>query len=150
MYYEVAGEDEPEVLLHGGFGGVHVWTGQVPTLAKRYRVNVPEQRDRGHSPDVEGPITYQGLADDEAGIIERVVGGPTNLVWASDGASHAVFMEKAELLKRPDPRLPGGECTVADDASGAPRPRVGRDLRTGVVTASPAGVPPAPALPRSR
>jgi pimeloyl-ACP methyl ester carboxylesterase len=66
MYYEVAGEDEPMVLLHGGFGGVHVWTGQVPTLAKRYRVNVPEQRGRGHSPDVEGPITYQGLADDAA------------------------------------------------------------------------------------
>jgi pimeloyl-ACP methyl ester carboxylesterase len=98
MYYEVAGEDEAFVLLHGWFGGAHVWTGQVPTQAMRYRVNIPEQRGRGHSPDVEGPITCQGLADDAAGTIERVVGGPTNLDWASDGASHAVFMEQAELL----------------------------------------------------
>ena len=59
MYYEVAGEGTPLVLLHGGFGGTHHFGGQVPALSQRFRVFVPEMRGRGRTPDAEGPITYR-------------------------------------------------------------------------------------------
>ena len=44
MYLETSGRGEPLVLLHGGFGAVHVFGAQVPAFAERYRVFVPDQR----------------------------------------------------------------------------------------------------------
>lgn len=85
MYYEVAGSGDPLLLLHGGFGGVHVFGAQIPALSARYRVYVPEQRGRGHSPDVEGPISYQVLADDIAALLSDVVDEPAHPVGVSDG-----------------------------------------------------------------
>jgi pimeloyl-ACP methyl ester carboxylesterase len=48
MYYETSGDGEPLLLLHGGFGGAHLFEAQVPDFAARHRVFVPEQRGRGH------------------------------------------------------------------------------------------------------
>ena len=102
MYYEASGEGEPLVLLHGGFGGVHLFGGQVPALAERYRVLVPEQRGRGHTPDVEGPISYQILADDIVAFLERSVGEPAHLVGVSDGGivGLLVAIQRPELLRK--------------------------------------------------
>src|ERR671910_669595 len=65
--------------------GVHSFAAQVRALAERYLVFVPEQRGRGHTPDVEGPISYQILADDTIGFLEQTVGETAYLVGASDG-----------------------------------------------------------------
>jgi pimeloyl-ACP methyl ester carboxylesterase len=102
MYYEASGEGEPLVLLHGGFGGAHVFGNQVPTFAERYRVLAPEQRGRGHTPDPEGPISYRILADDIIAFLERVVGGPAHLVGMSDGGvvGLLIAIQRPELLRR--------------------------------------------------
>ena len=102
MYYEVDGAGEPLVLVHGAFGGVHSWGAQVPELAERYRVFVPEQRGRGHTPDVDGPISYQAMADDIIAFLERVVGPPAHLVGASDGGiiGLLVAMQRPDLLRK--------------------------------------------------
>jgi pimeloyl-ACP methyl ester carboxylesterase len=102
MYCEVSGAGEPLVLLHGGFGGVHSWEGQIPDLATRYEVFVPEQRGRGHTPDVEGPISYQLMAEDTIGFLEQVVGSPAHLVGASDGGiiGLLVAMQRPDLLRK--------------------------------------------------
>lgn len=98
MYYEMSGEGDPLVLLHGGFGGAHLFGNQIPAFAERYRVIVPEQRGRAHTPDVDGPITYQILADDLITFIEQVVVGPTHLVGGSDGGIVGILLG----LQRPD------------------------------------------------
>jgi pimeloyl-ACP methyl ester carboxylesterase len=102
MYYEATGAGEPLVLLHGGFGGVHLFGGQVPAFAERYRVLVPEQRGRGHTPDVEGPISYQLLADDIVAFLEQTVGEPAHLVGVSDGGvvGLLIAIARAELLRK--------------------------------------------------
>jgi pimeloyl-ACP methyl ester carboxylesterase len=35
MHFEVNGSGEPLVLLHGGFGGAHIFGGQGPELSAR-------------------------------------------------------------------------------------------------------------------
>lgn len=101
-YYEASGEGQPLLLLHGGFGGVHLFGAQVPPLSERYQIYVPEQRGRGHSPDVEGPISYQILADDIAAFLEQVVGEPAHLVGVSDGGIVGLLVaaQRPELLRR--------------------------------------------------
>lgn len=102
MYYESTGAGEPLILLHGGFGGVHLFGGQVPALAERYRVLVPEQRGRGHTADVEGPISYQLLADDIVAFLEETVGEPAHLVGVSDGGvvGLLIAIARPELLRK--------------------------------------------------
>jgi len=102
MYYEATGEGEPLVLLHGGFGGVHVFGSQLPAFAERHRVLVPEQRGRGHTADIAGAITYQILADDIIGFLEHTVGEPAHLVGVSDGGivGLLVAMQRPDLLRK--------------------------------------------------
>jgi len=101
-YYEVHGKGDPLVLLHGGFGGADLWGAQISDLENRFRVLVPEQRGHGHTPDGEGPITYQLLADDLVAFLERLVGAPVFLVGASDGGNVGliVAMQRPDLLRK--------------------------------------------------
>jgi pimeloyl-ACP methyl ester carboxylesterase len=60
--------------------------GQAPVLAEAgYKVHLPERRGHAHTPDVEGPLTYEVMAADTVAYLEGVVGGPAHLVGWSDG-----------------------------------------------------------------
>jgi pimeloyl-ACP methyl ester carboxylesterase len=63
-YYEAVGEGDPVVLIHGGATTGESWAAQIPALAERYQVFVPDRRGHGRSPDVEGPATMDGFAAD--------------------------------------------------------------------------------------
>jgi pimeloyl-ACP methyl ester carboxylesterase len=96
VWHEVLGEDmaerAPVVLLHGGLAGASSWFGQAPGLAGAgYRVYLPERRGHGHTPDVEGPISYQLMADDTIAYLDQEVGRPAHLVGWSDGAVVALL-----------------------------------------------------------
>jgi pimeloyl-ACP methyl ester carboxylesterase len=69
MYYAIHGAGEPLVLLHGAYGTASMWGGFVPTLAKTYRVIVPELQGHGHTADIDRPIRYDAMADDIAGLL---------------------------------------------------------------------------------
>ena len=58
-YYEVHGDGEPMLLMHGGFCTVETFAQQTPHFAAKYQVIVPERRGHGRTPDVNGPITYE-------------------------------------------------------------------------------------------
>ncbi|ACU71316.1 alpha/beta hydrolase fold protein [Catenulispora acidiphila DSM 44928] len=98
MYYEVAGEGEPVILLHGTGGIADIWRPQLDLLADWYQVFTPECRGHGRTADVEGPFSYENFADDLAGFIEALGLGPVRLVGWSNGA--AVVLRLA--LRRPD------------------------------------------------
>ena len=98
-WHEVRGEGQPVVLLHGAFAGASSWSAQVPALAKAgYKVHVPERRGHAHTPDVQGPLTYDAMADDTVAYLDGVVGGPAHLVGWSDGAVVALLVAQ----RRPD------------------------------------------------
>jgi pimeloyl-ACP methyl ester carboxylesterase len=102
-YYEVHGDEtnDPLVLLHGGIATADSWAGQVGPLSERYRVFVPERRGHGRTQDVDGPITYDGMAADTAGFLREVVGGPAHLVGWSDGGNVGLILalEEADLVR---------------------------------------------------
>jgi pimeloyl-ACP methyl ester carboxylesterase len=99
-WYDMQGEGEPLVLLHPGGAGVdtRAWSPNLPAFAEHFRVFAPERRAHGHTPDVEGPITFELMAKDTIAFLETVVGEPAHLAGCSDGAIVALLV----ALDRPD------------------------------------------------
>jgi pimeloyl-ACP methyl ester carboxylesterase len=97
-WYDERGEGDPLVLLHGGSSDARFFDRNVDALASRFRVFTPERRGHGHTPDVEGPITYELMTQDTIAFLETVVGGPAHLVGHSDGAVVAMLL----AMHRPD------------------------------------------------
>src|SRR5512132_3263013 len=100
-WYDESGEGEPLVLLHGGLVDARFFEKNIGPLAARFHVFTPERRGHGHTPDVDGPITYELMAQDTIAFLETVVGGPAHLVGHSDGAFVAmlVAMRRPELVR---------------------------------------------------
>ncbi|GAY07455.1 alpha/beta fold hydrolase [Pseudonocardia sp. N23] len=102
-YFEATGDGPALVLLHGGMVGSDSW-GPWPDLlaAGGYTVLTPDRRGHGGTPDVEGPFTYDAMADDTVGFLRQAVGGPAHLVGWSDGAvvGALVSMKAPELVAR--------------------------------------------------
>ncbi|MEU0540697.1 alpha/beta hydrolase [Nocardia sp. NPDC005978] len=97
-WYDVHGDGEPVVLLHGGFVDSRMFAPAMPALVGRFRVYTTDRRGHGHTPDVEGPLTYEVMAEDLIAFLEKVVGEPAHLVGHSDGANVAMLV----ALRRPD------------------------------------------------
>jgi pimeloyl-ACP methyl ester carboxylesterase len=101
-YYEIHGEGEPLLLLHGGLCPVETMSGLIGLLAERYRVYFPERRGQGRTSDVAGPITYDLMAQDTIAFMEAVGLPKADVVGWSDGATVGllVALRRPELVRR--------------------------------------------------
>lgn len=99
-WYEEYGHGDPLVLLHPGGAGVdaRAFGPSIGPLAARFRVYTPERRAHGHTPDVEGPITFDAMAQDTIAFLETIVGRRSHVVGYSDGAIVGLLA----ALRRPD------------------------------------------------
>jgi len=121
LYYEVHGQGEPVVLLHGGgFGfGAGFLSPQITDLtAAGFAVYSPERVGHARTPDRDGPYSHYAMAEETSAFIEVVVGGPAHLVGWSDGMTVGLLtvMGRPELVSR----FVGIGCMVnADGATAA-------------------------------
>ncbi len=101
IYYHCYGRGQPVLLLHGGFMCAETWAGQIPALARDYRVVAADSRGHGRTTLGEGPITYRGMAGDAAALIERLRLGRVHIVGWSDGgcAGLALALERPEMVR---------------------------------------------------
>lgn len=97
-WYAEQGQGPPLVLLHGALTDASEFGATLPALIDKFRVLTPERRGHGHTPDVEGPITYEIMAADTVAFLEALELGPVHLVGHSDGANVALLV----ALARPD------------------------------------------------
>jgi pimeloyl-ACP methyl ester carboxylesterase len=97
-WYDEHGAGEPVVLLHPGGADARAFGPNLDELAARFHVYTPDRRGHGHTPDAEGPISYELMAHDTIRFIETVVRQPAHLVGMSDGAIVALLV----CLRRPD------------------------------------------------
>ncbi len=72
MYYEIHGEGEPLVLLHGGVGASEMFGANLQELAKSRRVIAVHLQAHGRTPDVDRPLSYELMADDIEALIAHL------------------------------------------------------------------------------
>jgi pimeloyl-ACP methyl ester carboxylesterase len=90
-YYEEHGSGDPMLLLHGGGVGGDSFGDWIGWFAERYLVRVPDRRGQGHTPDVDGPLSYEVMARDTIAFIEALGAERAHLVGWSDGANIALI-----------------------------------------------------------
>jgi pimeloyl-ACP methyl ester carboxylesterase len=101
-WYDERGQGDPLALLHPGMADARAFAPNIHSLAGRFHVYTPERRGHGHTPDVDGAITFELMAADTVAFLETVVEEPAHLVGCSDGATVAllVALQRPELVRR--------------------------------------------------
>lgn len=101
-YYEEHGEGEPLLLMHGGTCTIETFSGLTSELAKRYKVTLPERRGHGRTADVDGPISYDLMAQDTIAFMEVLGIASAHMVGYSDGAvaGMLVAISRPDLVKK--------------------------------------------------
>ncbi|MEQ9049516.1 MAG: alpha/beta hydrolase, partial [Marinoscillum sp.] len=72
MYYEVSGQGDPLIVLHGAYMDIPSMGSIIPKLAETHKVYALEFQGHGRTADIDRPITYQNLADDVAALMETL------------------------------------------------------------------------------
>jgi pimeloyl-ACP methyl ester carboxylesterase len=87
LTYELQGEGEPIVLIQGAGMPKEAWLigGLAPALGARYRTVMFDNRGVGGSDAPAAPYSVSDMADDTAGLIERLGLAPCRLVGVSLG-----------------------------------------------------------------
>jgi pimeloyl-ACP methyl ester carboxylesterase len=99
MYYEIHGDGEPLVLLHGAMSTIETSFGAtLPLLAETRQVVAIEQQAHGHTPDIDRPLTYRQMADDTAGLLQQLGIERADFFGYSMGAGIALEL----AIRRPD------------------------------------------------
>jgi pimeloyl-ACP methyl ester carboxylesterase len=86
VWYAIFGAGEPVVLLHGGLANANYWGGQVPELARHYKVIVMDSRGHGRSTRNAEPFGYDLMASDVLGLMDDLHIRKAAIVGWSDGA----------------------------------------------------------------
>jgi pimeloyl-ACP methyl ester carboxylesterase len=93
MYYEISGEGDPLIVLHGAYMNIPSMGAIIPKLAETHKVYALEFQGHGRTTDIDRPITYPNLAEDVAAFMDAVgiekadifgysMGGQTGLLLA--------------------------------------------------------------------
>src|SRR4029450_4613462 len=70
MYYEVSGQGQPLIVLHGAYMNIPSMGAIIPKLAATHKVYAVEFQGHGRTTDIDRPITYPNLADDVAAFMD--------------------------------------------------------------------------------
>lgn len=98
LWVVTRGTGRPLVLLHGNGEDHHVFDRMVPALgADRTLVGV-DSRGHGRSPRGTGPLRIATMADDVAGVLDRLGLTDVDLLGFSDGGNVALEL----AVRRPD------------------------------------------------
>lgn len=73
LYYEIYGAGEPLILLHGGFGTIEMFSGNLlPALAETRQIIAVELQAHGHTADIDRPLSFEQMADDVAALVAHL------------------------------------------------------------------------------
>jgi pimeloyl-ACP methyl ester carboxylesterase len=90
MYYEIHGEGEPVVMLHGAFMTITGWEDWVKELAKTRKVIAVEMQGHGRTADIKRPMSFENHADDVAALLDHLKIPSADIIGYSLGGGVAM------------------------------------------------------------
>ena len=114
MYYEVSGEGDPLVVLHGAYMNIPSMGDIVGKLAETHKVYALEFQGHGRTTDIDRPITYPNLADDVAAFMDAVGLEKADVFGYSMGAAAGLQL----AIRHPEKVNKLAAASVAYDAGG--------------------------------
>lgn len=99
LYYEVYGEGEPLLMIHGNGGSFSCFENQVEEFSKHFKVLLVDCRGRGNSSYKKGvELTFDLQVEDFSLFLEKLNIKKTNIVGWSDGGIIGLLL----ALKHPE------------------------------------------------
>jgi pimeloyl-ACP methyl ester carboxylesterase len=92
IYYEMYGEGEPLLLIHGNQQSIAAFRAQVNVFAKKYKVIVVDSRGQGKSSEDGKRYTYDLFAGDMNGLLNELKIDSANIIGWSDGGNTGLIM----------------------------------------------------------
>src|SRR3712207_2363694 len=90
VYYEICGEGEPLLLVHGGTATCRSWASHLPAFTEHFRVFAPDSRGHGRTDNPAGELDYRVMADDAVALIEALGLQRPLVLGYSDGGQIAL------------------------------------------------------------
>ncbi len=92
LYYEIHGEGQPLVLLHGGLGAIEMFGWNLPALAAKRQVIAVDLQGHGRTADIDRPLSVEFMADDIAALIRHLELDRVDVVGYSLGGGVAMLL----------------------------------------------------------
>jgi pimeloyl-ACP methyl ester carboxylesterase len=90
VYYEVYGEGEPLLLIHGGTATSESWASHLPAFTKHFQVFTPDSRGHGRTDNPTGELGYRVMANDVAASVGALGLQKPLVMGYSDGGQVAL------------------------------------------------------------
>ena len=91
LYYEVYGQGNPLVLIHGGGSTIQTSFGKIiPLLSKNRQIIAVELQAHGRTNDRDTPLTFEQDADDVAKLLDNLHITKADILGFSNGGHTAI------------------------------------------------------------
>ena len=98
LYYEVYGQGEPLLLLHGNGGSIASMGNQIPFFSLHYKVIAVDTRAHGRSKDPSDSLSFEQIVDDFNALLDSLHLDSAYVIGWSDGGIDALLL----AIRHPD------------------------------------------------
>jgi pimeloyl-ACP methyl ester carboxylesterase len=98
MYYEVYGQGDPLLIIHGNGGDINNFVFQIPYFSKKYKVILADSRAQGKSTDMGDSLSYEMMTDDLNALLDSLHVKDANVIGWSDGGINGLLL----AIRHPD------------------------------------------------
>ena len=99
LYYEVHGDGEPLILLHGGVGAIEMFGEISGLLAEGRKVVGVDLQAHGRAADIDRPMTFEAMAD-VAALIGHLSFGKADVMGYSLGVALQTAIRHPEVVRK--------------------------------------------------
>jgi len=99
MYYEVYGQGEPLLFIHGNGGSMEAFRLQAPFFSKKYKLIMADSRAQGKSIDNGDSLSYEMMADDFNALLDHLKIDSCYVIGWSDGGINALLLAQRHPKK---------------------------------------------------
>lgn len=98
LYYEIYGQGDPLLLIHGNGGSISSFSKQIPYFAQKYKVIAVDSRAQGQSVDLQDTLSFEMMADDFSTLLDYLHIDSCNVLGWSDGGINGLLL----AIRHPD------------------------------------------------